>query len=69
MRGSHARRPHVRARALTTMALLEYFKREDAQYAGCRIHMERSPKRSPIAVPRSTSRQQRQKDLEGCRAL
>ena len=33
----HARRPHVLARASTTMALLEYFKREDAQYAGCKL--------------------------------
>ena len=40
----HAHRPHVRARASTTMALLEYFKREDAQYVGCK---ERSPKKSP----------------------
>ena len=30
-------RPHVRARASTTMALLENFKREDAQYAGCKL--------------------------------
>ena len=29
--------PHVRARASTTMALLENFKREDAQYAGCKL--------------------------------
>ena len=32
----HARRSHVR-RASMTMALLEYFKREGAQYAGCKL--------------------------------
>ena len=28
---------HTYVRASTTMALLEYFKRVDAQYAGCKL--------------------------------
>ena len=37
MLSPHARRSHVRVRASTTMALLEYFKREDAHYAVCKL--------------------------------
>ena len=58
-----ARRPHVRARASTTMALLENFKREDAQYAGCKLPDPQGAlaKEVPPSAA-SDSRQQRQKD-------
>ena len=53
------------------MAPLEYFKREDAQCAGCKLPDPQGAlaKAVPPSAASDFTRQQRQKDLEGCRAL